>query len=69
MRETARGNGPAEDRNRAPGRFHHDRIGPAGLDNPGDLKGKALSALRRLQKLPDVVQGFFRSPDLTYIHA
>ncbi|MGW1053036.1 IS630 family transposase [Streptomyces sp. NPDC002521] len=47
----------------------HDRIGPAGLGNPGDLKGKAVSALRRLQKLPDAVQGFFRSPDLAYIHA
>lgn len=47
----------------------HDRIGPAGLDNPEDLKGKALSALRRLQKLPDIVRGFFRSPELAYIHA
>jgi transposase len=45
----------------------HDRIGTAGLDDHNDLKGKALSALRRLQKLPELIKGFFRSPDLAYI--
>ncbi|PNE39920.1 IS630 family transposase [Streptomyces noursei] len=47
----------------------HDRIATAGLDDHNDLKGKALSALHRLQKLPDVVQGFFHAPDLTYINS
>jgi hypothetical protein len=32
-----------------------------------DLKAKAISALRRLQKLPDIVRGFFRDPHLAYI--
>ena len=31
-----------------------------------DLKAKAISALRRLQKLPDIVRGFFRDPHLAY---
>ena len=32
-----------------------------------DLKAKAISALRRLQKLPGIVCGFFRDPKLSYI--
>jgi hypothetical protein len=32
-----------------------------------DLKAKAIGALRRLQKLPDIVCGFFRDPKLSYI--
>ena len=32
-----------------------------------DLKAKAISALRRLQKLPHIVRGFFRDPHLAYI--
>jgi len=31
-----------------------------------DLKAKAISALRRHQKLPDVVRGFFHDPHLSY---
>jgi hypothetical protein len=46
---------------------HHDRVGRAGIDSQEDLKGKALAALRRLQKLPHVVRGFFRDPNLRYI--
>jgi hypothetical protein len=30
-------------------------------------KAKAISALRRLQKLPGLVRGFFRDPKLSYI--
>jgi hypothetical protein len=30
---------------------------------------KALAALHRLQKLPHLVQGFFRDPNLRYITA
>jgi transposase len=45
----------------------HDRIGTAGLEDHNDLKRMALSALRRLQKLPALVRGFFNAPDLAYI--
>jgi transposase len=47
----------------------HDRIGRAGVTGPEDLKAKALAALHRLQKLPEVVRGFFRDPNLRYITA
>lgn len=45
----------------------HDRIGKAGVTSKDDLKAKATNALRRLQKLPHLVQGFFRDPNLAYI--
>lgn len=45
----------------------HDRIGTAGLEDHNSLKRMALSALRRLQKLPALVRGFFNAPDLAYI--
>ncbi len=45
----------------------HDRIGTAGLEDHNDLKRMALSALRRLQKLPALVRSFFNAPDLAYI--
>src|SRR5919197_3084329 len=45
----------------------HDRIGRAGVSSPDDLKAKALAALHRLQKLPHIVQGFFRDPSLRFI--
>jgi transposase len=47
----------------------HDRIGRVGVSSPGDLKAKALAALHRLQKLPHIVQGFFRDQNLRYITA
>src|SRR5829696_2767928 len=47
----------------------HDRIGRAGVVGPEDLKAKALAALHRLQKLPEVVRSFFRDPNLRYITA
>ena len=47
----------------------HDRIGRAGVSSPDDLKAKALAALHRLQKLPHIVQGFFRDQNLRYITA
>ena len=47
----------------------HDRIGRAGVSGPDDLKAKALAALYRLQRLPHLVQGFFRDPNLRYITA
>jgi transposase len=47
----------------------HDRVGRAGVIGPEDLKAKALAALHRLQKLPHLVRGFFRDPNLGYITA
>jgi transposase len=46
-----------------------DRIGRAGVTGPEDLKAKALAALHRLQRLPHLIQGFFRDPSLRYITA
>ena len=47
----------------------HDHIGRVGVSSPDDLKAKALAALHRLQKLPHIVQGFFRDQNLRYITA
>jgi transposase len=47
----------------------HDRVGRAGVTGPEDLKAKALAALHRLQKLPEVIRSFFRDPSLRYITA
>jgi transposase len=46
-----------------------DRIGRIGVTSKDDLKTKATGALRRLQKLPALVRGFFRDPHLAYITA
>jgi|SRR6266568_1192807 transposase len=45
----------------------NDSIGRAVVMSKDDLKARAVSALRRLQKLPDIVRGFFRDPKLSYI--
>jgi transposase len=45
----------------------HDRIGRSGIDSRADLQGRALAALHRLQKLPQVICGFFQDPNLRYI--
>jgi hypothetical protein len=37
--------------------------------SPDDLKSKVISVLRRLQKLPAAVRGFFADPCLRYITA
>jgi hypothetical protein len=47
----------------------HDRIGKTGVASKDDLKTKALGALRRLQKLPALVRGFFVDPHMRYITA
>ena len=47
----------------------HDRVGRVGVSGVDDLKAKALAALHRLQKLPQLVQSFFRDPNLRYITA
>ena len=45
----------------------NDRISRGVIMSKDDLKAKAIGALRRLQKLPDIVRGFFRDPKLAYI--
>jgi transposase len=45
----------------------NDRVGRRVIMGKDDLKAKAISALRRLQKLPRIVRGFFRDPHLAYI--
>jgi hypothetical protein len=45
------------------------KIGRADLTNQHDLPRKAISALRRLQKMPHLVRGFFRDPHLASIAA
>ena len=37
--------------------------------NKAELKSLAMGALRRLQKLPHIVRGFFADPHLAYIQA
>jgi transposase len=44
-----------------------DRIGKIGVTSKDDLKTTATGALRRLQKLPALVRGFFHDPHLAYI--
>jgi len=45
----------------------NDRVGRGVIMSKDDLKAKAIGALRRLQKLPGIVRGFFRDPKLSYI--
>jgi transposase len=45
-----------------------DRVGRAGVTDKDDLKAKAVAALRRLQRLPHIVRGFFADPNLAYIN-
>jgi transposase len=47
----------------------HDRVGRTTTRSKAELKSLAMAALRRLQRAPDVVRGFFRDPDLAYIRA
>lgn len=47
----------------------HDRVGRAEINGPDQFKNLAIAALRRLQKLPHLIRGFFRDPDLAYINA
>lgn len=47
----------------------NDRIGKTGVTSKDDLKARAAGALRRLQKLPALLRGFFADPHLHYIRA
>jgi len=44
------------------------QIGKKFIAGPDQLKRLVIGALRRLQKLPHVVRGFFLEPNLGYIH-
>jgi hypothetical protein len=57
----------SKDQHRAPGQFHHDRAGKTTVTSKDDLKATVISGLRRLQKLPGLVRGFFADPCLRYI--
>ena len=46
-----------------------DRTGKTTVTSKDDLKATVISALRRLQKLPALVRGFFADPCLRYITA
>jgi hypothetical protein len=39
------------------------------VPGPEDLKAKALAALHRPQKFPEVVRSFFGDPNLRYVTA
>lgn len=47
----------------------HDRVGRAQITGPDQFKTLAVAGLRRLQRLPHIVRGFFADPDLAYITA
>jgi hypothetical protein len=47
----------------------HDRVGCTSVTGPEDFKTKVIGALRRLQKMPHIVQAFFADPELRYITA
>jgi transposase len=47
----------------------HDHVGRAAVDGIQQMKALMLSALRRLQKMPALVQSFFHDPALAYIAA
>ena len=52
-----------------PDNVKHDRVGRTSVRNADEFKTKIIGALRRLQKLPQVVRAFFADPDLRYITA
>lgn len=45
------------------------QIGKQVITGPDQLKSMAISALRRLQKMPDIIRGFFRHPECSYAAA
>ena len=47
----------------------HDGVAPAAPKGPEQMKAVVTARLRRLQRLPQIVQGFFGDPELAYITA
>jgi transposase len=46
-----------------------DRVGKHVVTGPDQFKALAVGGLRRLQRLPGIVRGFFADPNLAYINA
>ncbi len=47
----------------------HDGVAPAAPHGPEQMKAVVTARLRRLQRLPQIVRGFFGDPELAYITA
>src|SRR3954467_7768095 len=47
----------------------HDGVAPAAPKGPQQMKAVITARLRRLQRLPHILRGFFGDPDLAYITA
>src|SRR3954447_6636740 len=47
----------------------HDGVAPAAPKGPEQMKAVVTARLRRLQRLPQIVRGFFGDPELAYISA
>jgi transposase len=47
----------------------HDGVAPAAVKGPEQMKAVVTGPLRRLQRLPHIVRGFFGDPELAYITA
>jgi len=47
----------------------HDGVAPAAVTGPAQMKAVVTGRLRRLQRLPHIVRGFFGDPELAYITA
>jgi transposase len=47
----------------------HDGVAPAAPKGPEQMKAVVTARLRRLQRLPQTVCGFFGAPELAYITA
>jgi hypothetical protein len=47
----------------------HDGVARAAPNGPDELKSVMTARLRRLQRLPQIVRGFFGDPELAYIAA
>jgi hypothetical protein len=45
----------------------HDGVAPAAPKGPEQMKAVVTARLRRLQRLPHVIRGFFGDPELAYI--
>ena len=44
-----------------------DGVAPAAPRGPEQMKAVVIARLRRLQRLPHVVRGFFADPELAYV--
>ena len=47
----------------------HDGVAPAVAKGPEQMRSVVIGRLRRLQRLPHIVRGFFADPELAYITA